>query len=424
MALYDGLGCALACSMLPVAHRLVDFVKIVGGPTDCTMIGFPSRTSVLNAAMVNGTLSHADEVDAIDDFNTRGSHVLASSMAAAVTAGQLSGASGQQVMRAVVLGYEVSKRCHRVAALVQRETGASGPFDEGNTMGAVVAAGISLGLPQDQMELALSLAGHLACGITPFNRETRHQTKSFTRGGMGAKNGVTAALMAKVDFDSPRDIFDGPKGFFHSYLGVADPGPGFLAGLGHEFSIRGLIFKRQSSGGGLQAPRQTLLEIMAENGLSSDDIADILVEMRPTDIDSYFSSPRHPADCGDALALAALHGGMGFREAHQASFSQDPRVQEMRDRIQVQPRYDWQTGGFRTHTVVNITTRDGRKFRKESDYRRMTPEDLDDKFLYLVGLRTGGTKAEELARVLKGLEEVDNIAHVMVQLEFPEARME
>ena len=54
----------------------------------------------------------------------------------------------------------------------------------------------------------------------------------------------------------------------------------------------------------------------------------------------------------------------------------------------------------------------------------MTPEDLDDKFLYLVGLRTGGTKAEELARVLKGLEEVDNIAHVMVQLEFPEARME
>ena len=27
LALYDGLGCALACSMLPVAHRLVDFVK-------------------------------------------------------------------------------------------------------------------------------------------------------------------------------------------------------------------------------------------------------------------------------------------------------------------------------------------------------------------------------------------------------------
>ena len=375
--------------------------------------------------MVNGTLSHADEVDAIDDFNTRGSHVLASSMAAAVTAGQLSGASGRRVMRAVVLGYELSKRCHAVAARVRQETvRTSIPFDEGNTMGAVAAAGISLGLPRDQMELAFSLAGHLACGITPFNREARHMTKSFTRGGVGAKNGVTAALMAKVDYDSPRDIFDGPQGFFHSYLGVEDPGPEFVAGLGQEFSIRGLIFKRQSSGGGLQAPRQTLLEIIADNGLAADDIAGILVEMRPADIDSYFSGPRHPADCGDALALAALYGGMGFREAHQASFSQDPRVQEMRQRIQVQPRDDWQAAGFRTRTVVNLTTKDGRKLRKESDYRRMTPEDLDAKFSHLVGLRAGETKAAELAQVLKRLDAVDNIADVMVQLELPEAHME
>src|ERR671919_3078436 len=70
LALYDGIGCTLACSLLPVAHRMVDFVKVVGGPPECSMIGFPLRTSVLNAALVNGTLSHADEVDAIDDFST------------------------------------------------------------------------------------------------------------------------------------------------------------------------------------------------------------------------------------------------------------------------------------------------------------------------------------------------------------------
>ena len=47
--------------------------------------------------------------------------------------------------------------------------------------------------------------------------------------------------------------------------------------------IRGLIFKRNSSGGGLQAPRQALLEIIAESGLAADDIAEIQVEMRPSD---------------------------------------------------------------------------------------------------------------------------------------------
>ena len=341
LALYDGIGCILACSLLPVAHRMVDFVKLVGGPSDCTMIGFPLRTSVLNAVLVNGTLGHADEVEAIDDFNTRGSHVLAASMAAALTAGQLAGASGQEVLRAVVLGYELSKRVHAVAARVQRNTGrASGPFDEGNTIGAAAAAGISLGLSSDQMDVALSLAGHLACGITPFGREAKHMTKSFTRGGVGAKNGVTAALMAKVDFDAPKDILDGPQGFFHSYLGVEDPGPECLAGLGQEFSIRGLIFKRQSSGGGLQAPRQALLEIIDENGLAADDIAEIGVEMRPSDINSYFTSVRHPADCGDALALAAVYGGTGFQEANQERFSRSPQVQAMREGIKVLPRPD------------------------------------------------------------------------------------
>jgi 2-methylcitrate dehydratase PrpD len=425
LALYDGIGCTLACSLLPVAHRMVDFVRVVGGPPECSMIGFPLRTSVLNAALVNGTLSHADEVDAIDDFSTRGSHVLAASMASALTAGQLARTSGQEVTRAVALGYELSKRVHAVAARAQRDTGrASGPFDAGNTMGAAAAAGISLGLPPDRMEVALSLAGHLACGITPFGREANHMAKSFTRGGLGAKNGVTAALMAKVGYDAPLDIFDGPQGFFHSYLGVEGPGPEFLAGLGQEFSIRGLIFKRQSAGGGLQAPRQTLLEIISENGLAADNIAEILVEMRPSDINSYFTSMRHPADCGDALAVAAVYGGMGFREAHQETCYKSPQVRSMREHIKVQARHDWTEEERRLHTVVTVTAKDGRKLRKEADYRRMTEEELDAKFSHLVSLRAGETKAKELARILKRLDTVSNVANVMVQLELPEASID
>ena len=425
LALYDGIGSILACSMLPVAHRLMRFVELSGGAADCSIIGFPRRTSALNAALVNGTLGHADEVDAIDDFNTRGSHVLAASLAASLTTGQLLGASGLEVLRAVVLGYELSKRVHAVAARVQRDTGRGvGPFDEGNTMGAAAAAGIVAGLSPDQMQAALSLAGHLACGITPFARESRHMTKSFTRGGVGAKNGVTAALMAKADFDSPRDIFDGAEGFFHSYLGVEEPGPEFLAGLSQEFSIRGLLFKRNSSGGGLQAPRQALLEIMAENGLAAGDIEEIQVEMRPGDIVSYFSSARHPADCGDALALAALYGGMGFKESHQERYTTSPEFQDMRPRINVRPREDWNNPSFRLHTGVTVNTKEGRSFGKETDYRPMNEADLDAKFSYLVGLRAGAARAEELAALLKRLNQVENIAEVMVRLEMPEANID
>ena len=219
------------------------------------MMGFPMRTSALNAAQVNGTLGHGDEMDA-HDGDGRGTHILAAVMAAALALGQLVGASGPEVLRGVVLGYELSKRLVRVAAQVKRETGkAFGPVDAGNTMGATAAAGITLGLPPDRLEVALGVAAHMSCNIAAYAGETAHMTASFLRGGIGARNGVAAALMAKVGYDAPRDIFDGEPGFFHSRLGIPDPGPEFLRGLGEEYGITGLIFKRHNAGGGNHVAR-------------------------------------------------------------------------------------------------------------------------------------------------------------------------
>ena len=95
LSVYDGIGSNLACSLLDVAHRMHDFTNRVGGPPDCTMIGFPQRTSALNAAQLNGMLGHADEVYAIEGDGV-GAHVLAANMAAAVTAGQLAHANGKE----------------------------------------------------------------------------------------------------------------------------------------------------------------------------------------------------------------------------------------------------------------------------------------------------------------------------------------
>src|SRR5919106_4116304 len=93
LALYDGIGGNLACSLLPMAHRMADFVNIIGGTPDCSIIGFPERTSAVNAALVNGTLGHADEVDPVG--GDMGAHIMAATMGAALAVGQLAEASGQ-----------------------------------------------------------------------------------------------------------------------------------------------------------------------------------------------------------------------------------------------------------------------------------------------------------------------------------------
>ena len=423
LAVYDTIGGILASSMIPISHRIVDFVKVVGGPPDCSIMGFPMRTSVLNAAIVNGTMGHADEVDPVErGRGGTGGINFAPPMAAALAAGQLTGASGQEVLRALVLSYELTKRINLVGARAEDEAGRPfGPVDAGHSIGSTAAAGIALGLPPDRMEVALGLAANMASGVSAFVGEPEHMAKSFQRGGMGARNGVTAALMAKTGFDGPRDIFDGRFGFFFGRLGVEDPGPEFIQGLGENYAIMGMMFKSQSAGGPNQAPRQALLEMMSDHSLTADDISEIRVELDPVGFNTI-TNIHYPSLYGrDVLAMAALYGGMGFREAHDESYYNSPEVRSMRERVSFSPRTDWTGDEDHSHAFVTILAKDGRELRKETTYRTMTDEDLDAKFSYLVGLRAGEAKAKELAHVLKRLDNVRNVAEVMTQLELPAA---
>jgi 2-methylcitrate dehydratase PrpD len=115
--------------------------------------------------------------------------------------------------------------------------------DQEHSMGCA-AAGIVLRLTPVEMDRALSFAATMVAGTTPpITRENEHMFKSYMRGGVGSRNGVQAALMAKVGYDGPRDVFDGDMGFFRSRLGIQEPGPEFMQGLGEDYSIRTMNFK-------------------------------------------------------------------------------------------------------------------------------------------------------------------------------------
>ena len=241
-------------------------------------------------------------------------------------------------------------------------------------------------------------------------------TASFLRGGVGARNGVTAALMAKVGYDAPPDILEGEPGFFSSRLGVQDPGPEFVETLGEEYGITGIIFKRQNAGGGNHVARLILVELMAENGLSNSDIAEIRADLVPR------RGIHHHSGYGErVLALASVYGGMGLREAYNENYYNTPEVTAIQERIRISDRDDWAGYEDRFYAGVTVVTKDGRTLSKESNDRQMTEAELDVKFSYLVGLRAGEAKATELAGVLKRLDTVSDISEVMAQLELPAA---
>src|SRR5689334_17332155 len=106
---FDSIGAMIACSRLPEVDAIVKLLKRMGGNAECTMIGHPGLTSVVNAAMANGGMAHGDEADPVH-LKSVGGHVAAGPVPTALTVGQWLGASGTAVLRAVVLGYEVGGR--------------------------------------------------------------------------------------------------------------------------------------------------------------------------------------------------------------------------------------------------------------------------------------------------------------------------
>ena len=106
---YDLIGGMIACSTLPEVRAVVHLVAEQGSRPECTIIGHSVLASVVNAAMANGGMAHGNEVDPVH-MTSVGGHVAAGPVPTALTVGEWLDAPGEEVLRAIVLGYELGGR--------------------------------------------------------------------------------------------------------------------------------------------------------------------------------------------------------------------------------------------------------------------------------------------------------------------------
>ena len=71
---FDAVGCTVACSQLPEVKAIVELVESIGGEQHCSLIGYRAKSSVVNAAMVNGGMARGGEADAVH-MTSSGGHV-------------------------------------------------------------------------------------------------------------------------------------------------------------------------------------------------------------------------------------------------------------------------------------------------------------------------------------------------------------
>ena len=233
LALLDTLGCA---------ETLLKWAKAGAGKADATVWGEGAPSlRVADAALVNGTASHAFE---LDDYHNAKLHAGAVVVPAAIAMAEKLSANGERVVTALAAGYEVMIRSSLAlnpsAARLRgwHITGICGPF------GAAAACASLLGLNDEQTAWALGLAGTQGAGTWAFNADGT-MSKRF-HAGKAAHSGVLAAELAAMGFTGPTQIYEfHDGGVLKAYSDASDPAP-LAADLGKTFHVDGNRIKPYS----------------------------------------------------------------------------------------------------------------------------------------------------------------------------------
>lgn len=213
--LLDALGIAVAGSNRRVVAALSKWAERFAGSGRALVAGHGYLTAPSVAAFVNGTAIHSHELD--DTHDASMSHPGAVVIPAALAVGAEVGASGRQVLAAIVAGYEAMGRIGAAANANNVLHGGYHPTALFGGFGAGTAAAKLLGLDTRGLLVTWGHVLSLAGGSMQFSDETEGTSVKRVHAGYAAQNGIMAAELAQAGVDAPHRPIDGKYGFLALY---------------------------------------------------------------------------------------------------------------------------------------------------------------------------------------------------------------
>lgn len=317
--------------LLPGRHAR-SYVESLGGKPESGVVGTRLVTSTVNAALANAMAAHADETD--DTHPPSVTHPGMTIIPAALAMGERQRASGQALLRAVALGYDI---CPRVSlALGARQFMSAGHYTVafGAVFGAGATAAALLKLDAHKVRYMFSYAAQQAAGLSAAHRDVEHVQKSFAAAGMGTQNGVSAALMAAHGFTGVEDIFSGEENFFFTFATPNGNPDALIRGLGKDYELMRTGIKPFAAGGPVQAPLHMLLEAIEQDGLKPGQVEKLVVRMPDRELEVVSNRDMPDICVQHLLAVMLLDGKITFESAHDSARMRDRKVLAIRKRIE------------------------------------------------------------------------------------------
>jgi 2-methylcitrate dehydratase PrpD len=408
----DTIAAMVSGSRLLPGRKGISYVKSLGGTKESCVIGSRMLTNAANAALANGMSAHADETD--DSHAPSLTHPGCGIVPAALAVAEKQAASGEALLRAVALGYDICARLTMSLDAYQfREDGHS-THSFGPTFGAAAAAASLFRLRDVQVRHVLSYAGQQVSGLSCWMRDEEHVEKAFDFGGMPARNGVSAAAMVAHGLSGVDDVFSGERSFFVAY--GRDPKPEVLAeGLGETYEILRTNIKRWSVGSPIQAPLDSLKALIDEHGVRADEVEKLVVKVYKQGANTTDNRDMPDICMQHLCAVMLLDGTVSFKSSHDEKRMRHPRVLALRKKITLMPDDELSKAMPSRQGIVELSLRGGRSLRHHTKAVRGTWEnpmlraEVDVKSYDLIAPVLGKARARRVCDAVWNLEKLRDV---------------
>ena len=280
--IFDSIASGMGAVHFPdeTTDRVLSFCSQRGDAGTVPILGTDQRTPLEYAGLATATLiRYLDWNDYHADHNRHGVMSIghaSSNLGGLLPAAAASDASGEELLVATVIAYELHMRLAEETA--QSDDG----LDHVNygLVATTLAAGRLRGLSTAELaqSVNIALAGHLSLWQTRCGELTEWKGIAF---GNTVRNALVAVELAAEGIHGPAPIFEGEAGFSNLLSHPVELDPETFGGDGVPFKIHETSLKPYPVCGAIQKPLDCVFSMLDEEDLDWRDITDIEIEIEP-----------------------------------------------------------------------------------------------------------------------------------------------
>lgn len=418
----DILGVAIAGSEKPASLIWTKLINSGKGEGEASLWkkGFP-KVNRWGAACVNAAYGHVLDMD--DLHNASIVHLAVVTVPAALAVGQYLNKSGQDLITAVVAGYEAGARIgeaiNPASYWFWHTTGVVGNFS------AAVTAGKLYGLDAVKMNHCLGTAGSQAAGLWEFMKDGAMSKTLHT--GKACLNGIISAELAKEGFTGATSILEGDKGFIRAVAPEYDL-VAVTRNFAKPYKILENSFKPYACCRHTHSAIYGIQQLVKEYGIKHENVSSINDKTYSTAV-NLTDNPTPQTLYGHKFSLQyCIAGSLVYGNALDDIFSEEktnnPLVKAMMKKVKIilDPKIDteYKENPEKWIHELEIITSDRKIYKKRVEYPlgdEHNPFDIrrtDEKFRMLTEQHLSDEEKEQVLMKLHNLEDIKNINQLFV----------